>query len=235
MPNMGEWKIPDVMEPLYGVRIWNITETEVWHGFSSEVGFYLRAYAQNTLYEEKELTFFCSAHNKPARNCSCGIWACWTPHDIEYAIGVDAFENNQYILGRVKGWGGCVVADRGFRAEHVEILSLIDNGNRYITEIANQYGIPVEEDDSRKTHVVRVPVRDVVNSPSFYIRDFGSGVRKWDLLQETSVQTQKELQADGWGITKIETELDNRTEEYVLTFRCVKGAPTRGIDDDYTF
>lgn len=225
--SMGTWRIPDVMEPLHGVRIWTVEEKVIWKGFASEEGTLLKSYSARAVYETKELTFECDWHEKPDKHCQCGIWGCWNPEDIEYAIRVDPFEAN-YVLGRIKGWGTCIIADRGFRAEHIEILSFIDNGHPNLPALAQHYGIPIEEDSNRKMHVVKVPVGDVRDAPAFYIKDFGQ-VRKWDLLQETSVKTQKELQAEGWYVTDVHTTFDR--DNYTLTFKCTKTPPE--LDNDF--
>lgn len=70
-------------------------------------------------------------HTAPHQNCTCGLHAY---HDLPA-------NTEGVVIGAVAAWGNLQVHCNGFRAEHAQILALVEADG--LTEVAELYGVPL--------------------------------------------------------------------------------------------
>jgi hypothetical protein len=77
------------------------------------------------------------AHRSPAPACECGIYAWHAPDDT------DAFDAGVLgVFGAVEASGLVLIGDRGFRAEHAQVVAVVTR-NRRLAEACRAAGIAV--------------------------------------------------------------------------------------------
>ena len=62
-------------------------------------------------------------HAAPHGDCACGIYACHRPDDDQLA-SPSVLHPGCVVTGVVEAWGRVEVGERGFRAQHTEIVAL---------------------------------------------------------------------------------------------------------------
>lgn len=79
----------------------------------------------------RETTTAPARHKAPHQNCRCGLYAY---HDLPA-------NSEGVVVGAVAAWGDLQVHCNGFRAEHAQIVALVEADG--LTEVAELYGVPL--------------------------------------------------------------------------------------------
>lgn len=122
-----QWRVDDwVLSPLSVGKPWR---PGVNHARCQQNPFVIHlGYAEPAMQE----------HKAPHQECACGIYAYHDPDGLVSGAGV--------VLGAIAAWGDLQVHHGGFRAEHAQIVALVDGDMGAagdLTEIAKFYGVPL--------------------------------------------------------------------------------------------
>lgn len=124
-------RAPDLIEPVLAWRGWNVTADG-----------HLVAAAQNGIWDPGPNRAHCH-HNHtdiPAVGCACGFYGWHRTEQIQHGE----------IWGGLKCWGEIIVHDVGIRAEHAEIVCLVERPGHpmdphLLARIVDRYKVPVAQ------------------------------------------------------------------------------------------
>lgn len=88
-----------------------------------------------------------NSHAAPHPSCVCGLYAA----KEKYAVPGVSYNglghvpiDKDVVLGRVKMWGRVIEYEDGYRAEHAQIVSLVDTRSPAVKTASRQYDVPLE-------------------------------------------------------------------------------------------
>lgn len=120
---------PDVMEHVVGYRGWRLR----WDGRLASAG------AGRTIWVPGVNTASCdprSEHTAPAGDCTCGLYAFHDPPPAP----------SPGMVGAIRAHGDLESHHDGFRAQHAEVIALVQRGRRARRRerrAADVYGVPL--------------------------------------------------------------------------------------------
>lgn len=141
-------RVPDEIGSMYGWRTWSVNRKTLQ--LQPLVVRDSSSWARSTTQAK---CAFSTHHKAPAQHCKCGLYGAKRPMGAmntgHYPRGVLPSRPG-LVLGQVRLWGRLIEYEDGYRAEHAEVVSLVDDGTRLTRRVAARYNVDLIPSPSTK-------------------------------------------------------------------------------------